>query len=120
MELLPFSHFHQVSQVQWTNQLLPATGDSGSRLGVQFKLWNWDYLLVLSRYSGDPNVIPDHWLQQVLFACGFRGDLSDSSCLSSVLTAVCFPPQGAAIRAPGVQPTLWNWDYLLALYRYIT
>ncbi len=37
---------------------------------------------------------------------------------SSRLT-VCFPPQGAAVRARGVQPTLWNWDYLLAPSHYI-
>jgi hypothetical protein len=36
---------------------------------------------------------------------------------SSGLT-VCFSPQGAAVRARGVQPTLWNWDYLLAPSRY--
>jgi hypothetical protein len=28
-------------------------------------------------------------------------------------------PQGAAIRTLGVQPTLWNWDYLLVPSRYI-
>jgi hypothetical protein len=37
---------------------------------------------------------------------------------SSGLT-VCFPPQGAAVRALGVQPTLWNWDYLLMLSHYL-
>ncbi len=36
---------------------------------------------------------------------------------SSGLT-VCFLPQGAAVNAQGVQPTLWNWDYLLAPSRY--
>jgi hypothetical protein len=29
--------------------------------------------------------------------------------------AICFLPQGAVVHSPGVQPTLWNWDYLLAL-----
>ncbi len=33
VELLHFSHFHHVSLVQWINRLVPATGDSGSRLG---------------------------------------------------------------------------------------
>jgi hypothetical protein len=33
--------------------------------------------------------------------------------------AVCFPPQGAAVRATGVQPILWNWDYLLVPSFYI-
>ncbi len=31
---------------------------------------------------------------------------------------VCFPPQGASVRALGVPPTLWNWDLLLALSCY--
>jgi hypothetical protein len=26
-------------------------------------LWNWDLLLALSRYIGDPDVIHDHWLR---------------------------------------------------------
>jgi hypothetical protein len=33
-------------------------------------------------------------------------------------SAVCFPPRGAAVRAPGVHPHFWNWDLLLAMYRY--
>jgi hypothetical protein len=32
---------------------------------------------------------------------------------SSGLT-VCFPPQGASVCTLGVQPTLWNRDYLFA------
>ncbi len=56
-------------------------------LGVQPIHWNWDNLLVPSHYSGDPDVIPDHQLQQVLFPLGFRGYLSHSSCPSSILTA---------------------------------
>ncbi len=36
---------------------------------------------------------------------------------SSRLT-IYFPPQGAAACAPGVQPTLWNWDYLLPVTCY--
>jgi hypothetical protein len=61
VELLRFSHFPHVSLVQWTNHLLPATGDSGLRLedakthnGTRF------LLLALSRYIGDPDVI-DYW-----------------------------------------------------------
>jgi hypothetical protein len=38
---------------------------------------------------------------------------------SSGLT-VSFLPQGAAIRAPGVQPTLWNCDFLLAPSHYMS
>jgi hypothetical protein len=34
-------------------------------------------------------------------------------------STICFPPQGAAVRASGVQPTLWHWDYLLVPSRYI-
>jgi hypothetical protein len=49
VELLHFSHFHQVSLAQWTNRLLPAT--RGCTLGVQLTLWNWAYLLALSRYK---------------------------------------------------------------------
>jgi hypothetical protein len=30
----------------------------------------------MSRYIGDPDVIPDHWPQQVLFARGFRKPLA--------------------------------------------
>jgi hypothetical protein len=49
-----------------------------------------------------------------------------SSCISHIFTmshwssgpTVCFPPQGAAVCTPGVQPLLWNWDCLLALSRY--
>ncbi len=45
-----------------------------------------------------------------------------SSCISHNFTishwssglTVCFPTQRAAFWAGGVQPTLWNWDYLLA------
>jgi hypothetical protein len=41
-----------------------------------------------------------------------------SSCISHIFTmshwssglTICFPPQGAAFRTLGVQPTLWNWD----------
>jgi hypothetical protein len=65
VELLHFSHFHHVSLVHCTNRLLPTTGAVFRALGVQPTLWNWDYLLALSRYSGGPNVIPDHlshWL----------------------------------------------------------
>ncbi len=36
---------------------------------------------------------------------------------SGIIT--CFPPKGAAVHAPGVQPALWNLDYLLAPSRYI-
>jgi hypothetical protein len=32
--------------------------------------------------------------------------------------AICFLPHGAAVHAPGVQPTLWNWDYLAVPSRY--
>jgi hypothetical protein len=60
VELLHFSHFHHFSLVLWTNRLLPATGGSGLRLGVKPTLYNWHYLLELSHYSGDPNIIPDH------------------------------------------------------------
>jgi hypothetical protein len=60
VELLHFSHIRHVSLVQWTYRLLPATGGSSLCPGVQPTLWNWDYLLVPSRYSGDPDMIPDH------------------------------------------------------------
>ncbi len=50
-----------------------------------------------------------------------------SSCISHTFTmshwfsglTVSSPPQGAAVCTLGVQPTLWNWDYLLALSCYI-
>jgi hypothetical protein len=60
VEFLHFSHFHHVSLVQWTKSLLPATKGSSSRPGVQPTLWNWDYMLALSHYCGDPDVIPDY------------------------------------------------------------
>jgi hypothetical protein len=49
-----------------------------------------------------------------------------SSCISHDFTmshwssglTICFPPQGAAVRALGLQPTFWNWDYLFAQSRY--
>jgi hypothetical protein len=62
VELLHFAHFHHVSLVQWTYHLCPTTGGRGLRPVVQHTL-GWDYLLALSCYSGDPNVIPDHRLQ---------------------------------------------------------
>jgi hypothetical protein len=54
--------------------------------------------------------------------CGGGGALW-SSCISHTFTmshwssglTVCFRPQEVAVRAIGVQPTLWNWDYLLEL-----
>jgi hypothetical protein len=52
-EFLHFSHFHQVSLVQWTNRLLPPQGAAVRIPGVQPTLWNWDYLLVPSCYSSD-------------------------------------------------------------------
>jgi hypothetical protein len=32
---------------------------------------------------------------------------------------VCFLPRGAMVRTPGVHPNFWNWDFLLAMSRYI-
>jgi hypothetical protein len=63
--LLHFSHFHHVSLVQWTNCLLPATGGSGSCPGGATHTSELGLLLALSRYSGEPDVIPDHWLWKV-------------------------------------------------------
>ncbi len=51
MELLYFSHFHNVSLVQWINCLLPPQGAAVHALGVQLTLWNWDYRLALSCYT---------------------------------------------------------------------
>jgi hypothetical protein len=47
-----------------------------------------------------------------MFGCGAPAFLTFSPCLTGRGLTVCFPPQGAAVRAQGVQPTLWNWDYL--------
>jgi hypothetical protein len=74
----------------WSHGLtvcFPQQGAVLHTLEVQPIHWNLNNLLVLSRYSGDPDVIPDHQLQQVLFPLGFRGYLSHSSCPSSILTA---------------------------------
>jgi hypothetical protein len=65
----------------WSSGLtvcFPPQGAAVCAPGMQPTPWNWHYLLALSRYIGDPDVIPDHWLRLVLFACGFRGDLRHS------------------------------------------
>jgi hypothetical protein len=36
-------------------------GPSVRVLGMHPHFWNWDLLLMLSRYIGDLNVIPNHW-----------------------------------------------------------
>ncbi len=78
-----YCHLHSSSDV-W--EVVSSTAAIRT-LGVQPTHCNWDYLLAPSRYSGDPDMIPDHGLRQALFACGFRSDLSHYSCSSSVLTA---------------------------------
>jgi hypothetical protein len=65
---------HTLTMSHWSSRVTvcsPPQGAAIRALGVQPTLWNWDYVLVLSHYSGDPNVIPDHWLQKVLFARSF-------------------------------------------------
>ncbi len=57
-----FLTLSSVSLVQWTNRLLPVTGGRVCAPGVQPTHWNWDYLIEPSRYSGDPDVIPDQQL----------------------------------------------------------
>jgi hypothetical protein len=65
------------------------TGPSGqpfaSRLGGQwFASWGCTHshhgtgflTLALSHYIGDPDMIPDHRLRKVLFACGFTATLA--------------------------------------------
>jgi hypothetical protein len=86
-QFLHFSHFHHVSLVHGLTVCFLQQGAVLRTLGVQPIHWNWNNLLVLSRYIGDPDVIPDHQLQQVLFPLGFHGYLSHSSCPSSILTA---------------------------------
>ncbi len=57
---------HSNTQSQWSSGSIVC-----SRLGGQVCIpgmhphlqWNWDLLLVMSRYIGDPDVIPDHRLQ---------------------------------------------------------
>jgi hypothetical protein len=71
VELLHFSHLNHVSLVQWINHLLPARRGSGPQPGVQPTLWNWDYLLAMSRYniineSEMLRLIKEH-LKQIIF-----------------------------------------------------
>ncbi len=81
---------HTFTMSHWSSGqtiYFPPQGAAICTPGVQPTLWNWDYLLVPCRYSGDPDVIPDHHLWLVLFARSFGFDISHSSCPSSVLTA---------------------------------
>ena len=63
MELL---HSHITTLAHWSSGLtvcFPPQGATVRALGVPPTLWNWDLLLALSCYSGDPDVIPDHQLR---------------------------------------------------------
>ncbi len=58
------SHHYTVSLVQWVNYLLPIQGVSGLHPGdAQIHNGTGFLLLAVSRYIGDPDVIPDHWLR---------------------------------------------------------
>jgi hypothetical protein len=81
MELL---HSYTSTQSHWSSGstvCFPLGGAAVRIPGMHPHLqWNQVLLLAMSRYI-DPNVIPDHWLQLVLFASDFATTLA-SGCLS--------------------------------------
>jgi hypothetical protein len=92
VEPLHFSQHFTVSLVWWINCLLPASTAVVCVLGMHLHFSNWDLLLAMSRYIGDPDVIPDHQPQSVLCARDSCKTLATSCfshlfCPSSILMA---------------------------------
>ncbi len=77
--------FHSNTQSHWSsgwNFCFLPRGAAVHVLGMQPHLeWKQVLLLAKSRYIGDLNMIPDHWLHQVLFAWDLATTLA-TSCLS--------------------------------------
>ncbi len=87
---------YTVSLVQWVNRSLPAQGAAVPVPGMHPHLqWNRALLLAMPHYIGDPDVIPDHQPQQVLFAHDLAMTLATgflSHALPSSILLLAGPP----------------------------
>jgi hypothetical protein len=94
---------HTFTMSHWPSVLtvcFPVQGAAVCAPGCSPHFGTWIFMLVQSRYSGDPDMIPDHAMIGS-FACGIHGDLNHFSCPSSTL---CRPQIMAPYRQDPVRP----------------